>query len=146
MNLDNVVIITCLIMSAFFSGMEIAFISCNRVFLEIEKNKKGIIAKILKYITSNPSKFITAMLVGNNFCLVVYGIFMGEKIIQVLFSDLKIVPLPMNILFIQTLISTFVILITAEFLPKVFFQLYANQMIKYFALPSSFFLYIFHAN
>ena len=143
MNLDNVVIITCLIMSAFFSGMEIAFISCNRVFLEIEKNKKGIIAKVLKYITSNPSKFITAMLVGNNFCLVVYGIFMGEKIIQVLFSDLKIVPLPMNILFIQTLISTFVILITAEFLPKVFFQLYANQMVKYFALPSSFFYTLF---
>ena len=143
MNLDNVVIITCLIMSAFFSGMEIAFISCNRVFLEIEKNKKGIIAKVLKYITSKPSKFITAMLVGNNFCLVIYGIFMGEKIIQVLFSDLNISPLPLNILFIQTLISTFIILITAEFLPKVFFQLYANQMIKYFALPSSIFYTFF---
>ena len=143
MNLDNVVIITCLIMSAFFSGMEIAFISCNRVFLEIEKNKKGIIAKVLKYITSKPSKFITAMLVGNNFSLVIYGIFMGEKIIQVLFSDLNISPLPLNILFIQTLISTFIILITAEFLPKVFFQLYANQMIKYFALPSSIFYTFF---
>ena len=143
MNLDNVVIITCLIMSAFFSGMEIAFVSCNRVFLEIEKNKKGIIAKVLKYITSKPSKFITAMLVGNNFSLVIYGIFMGEKIIQILFSDLNISPLPLNILFIQTLISTFIILITAEFLPKVFFQLYANQMIKYFALPSSIFYTFF---
>ena len=143
MNLDNVVIITCLIMSAFFSGMEIAFISCNRVFLEIEKNKKGIIAKVLKYITSKPSKFITAMLVGNNFSLVIYGIFMGEKIIQILFSDLNISPIPLNILFIQTLISTFIILITAEFLPKVFFQLYANQMIKYFALPSSIFYTFF---
>ena len=110
-------------MSAFFSGMEIAYISCNRVFLEIEKNKKGIIAKVLKYITTNPSKFITAMLVGNNFCLVIYGIFMGDKIIQILFSELKTATLPLDILFIQTLISTFVILITAEFLPKVFFQL-----------------------
>ncbi len=143
MNINDIVIIICLIMSAFFSGMEIAFISCNRVFLEIEKNKKGIIAKVLKYITSNPSKFITAMLVGNNFSLVIYGIFMGEKIVQVLFSDLKVGPLPLEILFIQTLISTFIILITAEFLPKVFFQLYANQMIKYFALPSSIFHLIF---
>ena len=143
MNIDDAVIIICLIMSAFFSGMEIAFISCNRVFLEIEKNKKGIIAKVLKYITSKPSKFITTMLVGNNFCLVIYGIFMGDKIIQILFSDLNTGPLPPNILFIQTLISTFIILITAEFLPKVFFQLYANQMVKYFALPSSIFYTFF---
>tara|TARA_B100000609_G_scaffold29322_1_gene20571 strand:+ start:315 stop:1523 length:1209 start_codon:yes stop_codon:yes gene_type:complete len=123
--------------------MEIAFISCNRVFLEIEKNKKGIIGKVLKYLTSRPSKFITAMLVGNNFCLVIYGIFMGDKIVEILFSDLKTGPLPLNILFIQTLISTFIILITAEFLPKVFFQLYANQMVKFFALPSSFFYTLF---
>ena len=143
MSIDDAVIIVCLIMSAFFSGMEIAFISCNRVFLEIEKNKKGIIGKILKYLTSRPSKFITAMLVGNNFCLVIYGIFMGDKIVEILFSDLKTGPLPLNILFIQTLISTFIILITAEFLPKVFFQLYANQMVKFFALPSSFFYTLF---
>ena len=143
MSIDDAVIIVCLIMSAFFSGMEIAFISCNRVFLEIEKNKKGIIGKVLKYLTSKPSKFITAMLVGNNFCLVIYGIFMGDKIVEILFSDLKTGPLPLNILFIQTLISTFIILITAEFLPKVFFQLYANQMVKYFALPSSFFYTLF---
>ena len=143
MNVDDAVIIICLIMSAFFSGMEIAFISCNRVFLEIEKNKKGIIAKVLKYITSKPSKFITTMLVGNNFCLVIYGIFMGNKIIQILFSDLNTGPLPLNILFIQTLISTFIILITAEFLPKVFFQLYANQMVKFFAIPSSIFYTFF---
>ena len=143
MSIDDAVIIVCLIMSAFFSGMEIAFISCNRVFLEIEKNKKGIIGKVLKYLTSRPSKFITAMLVGNNFCLVIYGIFMGDKIVEILFSDLKTGPLPLNILFIQTLISTFIILITAEFLPKVFFQLYANQMVKYFAFPSSFFYTLF---
>ena len=143
MNIDDAVIIICLIMSAFFSGMEIAFISCNRVFLEIEKNKKGIIAKVLKFLTSKPSKFITTMLVGNNFCLVIYGIFMGDKIIEILFSDLNTGPLPLNILFIQTLISTFIILITAEFLPKVFFQLYANQMVKYFAIPSSIFYSFF---
>ena len=143
MNIDDVIIIICLLMSAFFSGMEIAFVSCNRVFLEIEKNKKGIIARVLKYITSNPSRFITAMLIGHNICLVIYGIFMGDKITQIIYSDLKTVPLPVNVLFVQTLISTFIILITAEFLPKVFFQLYANQMIKYFALPTSIFYTIF---
>ena len=143
MSTDDLVIITCLIMSAFFSGMEIAFVSCNRVFLEIEKNKKGIIAKVLKYLTSKPSKFITAMLVGNNFCLVIYGIFMGDKIIEILFPDFRSGHLPIDILFIQTLISTFIILITAEFLPKVFFQLYANQMVKYFAIPSSIFYTFF---
>ena len=143
MTTDDLVIITCLIMSAFFSGMEIAFVSCNRVFLEIEKNKKGIIAKVLKYLTSKPSKFITAMLVGNNFCLVIYGIFMGDKIIEILFPDFRSGHLPIDILFIQTLISTFIILITAEFLPKVFFQLYANQMVKYFAIPSSIFYTFF---
>ncbi|MAW09011.1 MAG: hemolysin [Flavobacteriaceae bacterium TMED200] len=141
--INDAVIVICLIMSAFFSGMEIAFISCNRVFLEIEKNKKGIIAKVLKYLTYKPSKFITTMLVGNNFCLVIYGIFMGDKIIQILFSNLNTGPLPLNILFIQTLISTFIILITAEFLPKVFFQLYANQMVKFFAIPSSIFYTFF---
>ena len=70
---------------------------------------------------------------------------MGDKIVEILFSDLKTGPLPLNILFIQTLISTFIILITAEFLPKVFFQLYANQMVKFFAFPSSF-LHIIYAN
>ena len=79
------------------------------------------------------------MLVGNNFCLVIYGIFMGDKIVEILFSDLKTGPLPLNILFIQTLISTFIILITAEFLPKVFFQLYANQMVKFLLFPALFF-------
>ena len=113
------------------------------ICLEIEKNKKGIIAKVLKYLTSKPSKFITAMLVGNNFCLVIYGIFMGDKIIEILFPDFRSGHLPIDILFIQTLISTFIILITAEFLPKVFFQLYANQMVKYFAIPSSIFYTFF---
>ena len=62
---------------------------------------------------------------------------------QIIYSDLKTFPLPVNVLFVQTLISNFIILITAEFLPKVFFQLYANHMIKYFALPSSIFYTIF---
>ena len=132
-------ILLCLLLSAFFSGMEIAFVSSNRIFIEIEKNKNGFTAKLLAFITKNPSRFITTMLVGNNICLVIYGILMGDKIIEVLFPGAYAIELPLSILFYQTLISTGIILITAEFLPKVFFQLYANQLVKFFALPAAFF-------
>ena len=83
------------------------------------------------------------MLVGNNVALVIYGIFMGEKIIKVFFPSLLDAEPPFGNSFYQTLISTGVILITAEFLPKVFFQLYANQLVKFFALPAAFFHAVF---
>ena len=123
--------------------MEIAFVSSNRIFIEIEKNKPTLTAKILQFITKNPSRFITTMLIGNNISLVVYGIFMGNKIVQVIFPTLEGVELPLEILFYQTLISTGIILLTAEFLPKVFFQLYANQLVRFFAPPAAFFHAVF---
>jgi putative hemolysin len=123
--------------------MEIAFVSSNRIFIEIEKNKTTLTAKILQFITKNPSRFITTMLIGNNISLVVYGIFMGNKIVQVIFPTLEGVELPLEILFYQTLISTGIILLTAEFLPKVFFQLYANQLVRFFAPPAAFFHAVF---
>ena len=83
------------------------------------------------------------MLIGNNISLVVYGIFMGNKIVQVIFPTLEGVELPLEILFYQTLISTGIILLTAEFLPKVFFQLYANQLVRFFAPPAAFFHAVF---
>ena len=143
MDAVNSVILICLLLSAFFSGMEIAFVSSNRIFIEIEKNKKGFTAKLLRFITHNPSRFITTMLVGNNISLVIYGILMGDKIIEVLFPLALDNELPLALLFYQTLISTGIILITAEFLPKVFFQLYANHLLKFFALPAAFFHAIF---
>ena len=72
------IIILCLILSAFFSGMEIAFVSSNRIYLEIEKKQEGFVSKILTKLTEKPSKFIAAMLIGNNIALVVYGFFMGD--------------------------------------------------------------------
>jgi len=72
------IIILCLILCAFFSGMEIAFISSNKIYLEIEKKQDNFISKILTKLTEKPSKFIAAMLIGNNIALVVYGFFMGE--------------------------------------------------------------------
>lgn len=137
------VIIICLILSAFFSGMEIAFISSNKIYLEIEKKQDNFLSKILTKLTEKPSKFIAAMLIGNNIALVVYGFVMGALLMRQIdsleyhFSDL------LNLL-IQTVLSTLIVLITAEFLPKVFFQIYANGLIKFFALPAYVFYVLFY--
>ena len=140
---QDIVILFCLLLSSFFSGMEIAFVSSNRIFLEIEKNKGNLTGKILQFITRNPSRFITTMLIGNNIALVIYGIFMGNKILQLFFPEAIGIDLPLDLLFYQTLISTALILLTAEFLPKVFFQLYANRFVTFFAFPAAFFHFFF---
>ena len=76
------IIILCLILSAFFSGMEIAFVSSNKIYLEIEKKQSDFISKILTKLTQKPSKFIATMLIGNNIAMVVYGFFMGDLLIH----------------------------------------------------------------
>ena len=137
------IIIVCLILCAFFSGMEIAFVSSNKIYLEIEKKQDSFISSILTRLTEKPSKFIAAMLIGNTIALVVYGFFMGVllmnwiKLLGFHFSDF------LNLI-IQTVISTILILATAEFLSKVFFQIYANNLIKVFALPAYGFYLLFY--
>ncbi|GEQ85356.1 hemolysin [Patiriisocius marinistellae] len=116
--------------------MEIAYVSSNKIHIEIEKKQNDFLAGVLKKITKRPSKFIATMLVGNNIALVVYGFFMGELLMRYIHVD------GASGLLIQTVISTLVILLTAEFLPKVFFQIYANSLIKIFAIPAYFF-YVF---
>jgi putative hemolysin len=139
---EDFIILSCLVLSAFFSGMEIAFVSANRIELAIDKQKGGFISVLLKKITQNPSRFIATMLVGNNIALVAYGIFMGDRITALFFQDSTLQSgEDFSILLYQTLISTMIILITAEFLPKVFFQLYANRLLKFFLLPTTFFYY-----
>ncbi|MEO1012404.1 MAG: hemolysin family protein [Bacteroidota bacterium] len=144
-----VIIILSLGFSAFFSGMEIAFVSANKIHIEIEKKQEGLLAKILARLTQRPSKFIATMLIGNNIALVVYGLFMGELLMH-WFTTL--LPLPYEFvntfltdfsLLAQTIISTLVILITAEFLPKVLFQIYANTLLKVLALPAYLFYLLF---
>lgn len=143
MHTTDLVILVCLLLSAFFSGMEIAFVASNRIFLEIEKQQKGLRALGLKLLTKNPSRFIATMLVGNNFALVVYGIFMGDRILQLLVQQSYLTgSTEFLLLFYQTLISTGIILLTAEFLPKVFFQLYANTFMKIFVAPAAFFYFL----
>lgn len=149
MSTEVLIIVLCLLLSAFFSGMEIAFVSANKVHIELQKNQSSFIASVLKTLTKRPSKFIATMLVGNNIALVVYGFFMGD-LIMYWFETLR--PLQNEFLsyliveaslFTQTLISTIVILFTAEFLPKVFFQIYANVLLKVFSIPAFIFYYLF---
>lgn len=138
-----------LLLSAFFSGMEIAFVSANKIHVEIEKKQEGFLSQILSRLTANPSKFIASMLIGNNIALVVYGYYMGDVLTKTLPLATTTDPYWMQLLLndfvvlTQTVISTAVILITAEFLPKVLFQIYANSLIKVLALPAYFFYILF---
>ena len=150
MDFSILIIILTLILSAFFSGMEIAYVSSNKIHIEIEKKQKDFIARILTKLTAKPSKFIATMLIGNNIALVVYGLLMGDVLVEwfksimptqfgflnYLFTDLSLLT--------QTIISTLIILFTAEFLPKVFFQIYANSFLKIFAFPAYLFYQLFY--
>ena len=137
------IIIICLILCAFFSGMEIAFVSSNKVYLGIEKLQDTFSSKILTKLTQNPSKFIAAMLIGNNVGLVIYGFYMGDLIMN-WFNSFQFHVSNFSALLIQTIISTIIILITSEFLPKVFFQIYANSIVKILAFPAYIFYLLFY--
>lgn len=141
MGIELLIILVSIILSAFFSGMEIAFVSANKLHIELEKKREGFIPKILNKITQKSSKFITTMLVGNNIALVVYSYYMGRFLIRVLpleaFNEFSIV-------LTQTIISTIIILVTAEFLPKAIFRIYANEVLKIFAVPAYVFYVLFH--
>ncbi|MEM9001103.1 MAG: hemolysin family protein [Bacteroidota bacterium] len=149
MDTSLIIIIVSLLFSAFFSGMEIAFVSANRIHIEIEKKQEGFLASVLSWLTEKPSKFIATMLIGNNIALVVYGFFMGDRLMQ-WFAE--VLPTSSNFvnslltdfnLLSKTVISTLVILLTAEFLPKVLFQIYSNTLLKVLALPAYFFYLLF---
>ncbi|WP_431162628.1 hemolysin family protein [Flagellimonas beolgyonensis] len=149
MDTSVIIILLSLLFSAFFSGMEIAFVSANKIHIEIEKKQEGFLAKVLTWLTEKPSKFIATMLIGNNIALVVYGMFMGELLMN-WFQG--ILPTPYDFLnslltdfslLSQTVISTLIILLTAEFLPKVLFQIYSNTLLKVLAIPAYFFYLLF---
>ena len=130
--------------------MEIAFISANRIHIEIEKKQEGFLAKMLTWLTEKPSKFIATMLIGNNIALVIYGLFMGDLLVDWFQIYLPSSSNFINFLFVdfslltQTIISTLVILLTAEFLPKVLFQIYSNTLLKALAVPAYIFYLIFY--
>lgn len=141
MEIEIAIIIISIVFSAFFSGMEIAFVSANKLHIELEKKREGFISKILNKITQKSSKFITTMLVGNNIALVIYSYYMGMVLVKFLpvtyFNDF-------TSLLVQTIISTLIILVTAEFLPKAIFRIYSNEVMRIFVVPAYFFYVIFH--
>lgn len=138
--MEATIIIVCLLLSAFFSGMEIAYVSSNKIYLGVERKQTSFLSRILTKLTEKPARFITSMLVGNSICLVIYGYYMGGVVMGWL------APMKFSLasaILLQIIISAFIILLTAEFIPKVFFQVYANKLIKLFALPAYAFYCVF---
>ena len=135
------IIFFALIFSAFFSGCEMAYLSSNKLLIELNKKKFPFLGRIIERFTKKPSVFITTLLIGNNIALVVYGLQMA-KLIE---PYLKIY---MNsdfmVLLIQTIISTIIILVTAEFLPKTLFRINPILILNLFALPLQFFYILFY--
>lgn len=140
-----IIVIITLILSAFFSGMEIAFSSSNKLKIELDRGKGVISGKILSGFSKTPSRFIGALLIGNNISLVIYGIVM-VKILEPYLSNLLPRELASESLFliIQTIISTLLILLTAEFIPKMLFRINPNNILNFFAIPAQIIYYILY--
>ena len=135
---DWYIIFITLIFSAFASGCEIAFISSNKLRIELDRSQGSFAAKIIWNFVKSPSRFIAAMLIANNIALVIYGIIMAEHILTPEFLSQHL-PLQLHgkgtLLIIQTFLSTMIILIAAEFLPKVIFRINPNATLKFLVIP-----------
>ncbi|WP_373276996.1 hemolysin family protein [Segatella albensis] len=130
-------ILVTMVMSAFFSGMEIAFVASNRMLVEMDKEKNGFVQKILSVFYSHPNGFVSTMLVGNNIVLVLYGILFAEIFDKTLFAPFT----SATQVILDTIASTLVVLFTGEFLPKTFFKSNPNRLLTIFS-PIAYIFYI----
>ena len=135
------IILLAVVFSAFFSGMEIAFVTSNKLRIELDRKQGAFGSDIIKLFTNSPGQYIATMLIGNNICLVVYGLItarlLGPVIYPLVNSDLITIIL-------QTVISTAVILLVAEFLPKTIFLISPNFFLKALSIPTLFFYFLFY--
>ena len=129
-----------MLFSAFFSGMEIAFLTSNKLRIEIDKSKKGVTQALIDLFISHSGMYITTLLVGNNVVMVIYGIFMSDLLVK----QFEFLHLSIGVeLFVETLVSTLIILVFAEFLPKTVFRLRSNLFLKLFSVPVFLFYLLF---
>ncbi len=135
-----VIILICMVLSAFFSGMEIAFIASNKLRIEIDKSNKGITQSLIDLFVTHSGMYITTILVGNNVVMVVYGTVMSDLLTQPLSGFHLSLGLEM---LVKTIVSTLIILVVAEFLPKAIFRLRSNLFLKIFAVPVFLFYLLF---
>ena len=119
MDTSIAILITSIIFSGFFSGIEIAFISSDKLLIELEKEKGKLAGKILSRFNKNQAQFIGTTLIGNTITLVVYGIFMANLLEPMLVTYLpEVINIQSVIFILQTIIATLIVLFTAEFIPK----------------------------
>jgi CBS domain containing-hemolysin-like protein len=135
------IILFAIVLSAFFSGMEIAFVASNKLRIELDRKQGVFGSEIIKLFTDNPGQYIATMLIGNNISLVVYGLvfssILGPILTPLIDSDLLV-------LILNTIISTAIILLVAEFLPKTIFIISPNFFLKFLSIPTLFFFFLFY--
>lgn len=141
----GIIIIIMIVLSGFFSGMEIAFVSSNRLKQELDLKRNQFNARILSVFYNNPSRFIGSLLLGNNVALVIYGMAMARLLEPGIVDILpEVIRTEFMVLLIQTIVSTLLILFTAEFIPKVLFRINPNTTLKFFSIPVWIFYYSFY--
>ena len=140
-----VIILICLVFSAFFSGMEIAFVSADKLRIKLNSDGNSLIGRVLLIFHKNGPRFLATTLIGNNLALVIYGIFMAQMIEPWILSVLPVgLAQDVLVLAIQTIVATFVVLVTAEFVPKSIFLLNPNFMLSLFAIPMALIYWIMY--